>query len=436
MTPKGAVRTHLEQAPAGASLIEACSGYTLYTPEPHSAPGLGMVLVDMEGNVVRTFPVRGHVGMLPGGSVIGALVEEEAGRDIRYLEASRLVQLNWDGEVEWSFSGWDDPSGGEVKQARYHHDLQREGNPVGYYAPGQVARLQGKTLILGHKNRKVPEVSSLELVDDAIYEVEWDGTLTGFEWHAVDHFEEFGFDDSARADIGKGAGRRPEEECQDWFHANCVARLGRNHWYEESGDERFHPQNLIVDSRHACISFIIDHRTGAVVWKIGPDFTPEKPEHGLGQLIGQHHTHMIPYALPGAGNILVFDNGGGREGLVGPSGAGYGGPSGFPRYKRDFSRVVEFDPISLKIVWEYKAEGFFSQFISCAQRLPNGNTLVTEGAAGRLFEVTQARELVWKFVAPHSQRPSCPVYRAYRIPPEWVPGNPAGYSPWGSAVSS
>ena len=56
---------------SGNSSARSCAGYTLYTPEPHTAPDQGLVLVDMEGNVVRSFPVRGHVGMLPDGSVIG-----------------------------------------------------------------------------------------------------------------------------------------------------------------------------------------------------------------------------------------------------------------------------------------------------------------------------------------------------------------------------
>ncbi|MHB8867351.1 MAG: arylsulfotransferase family protein [Thermoleophilia bacterium] len=410
----------------------ACAGYTLYTPEPHdSLPGEGMVLVDMEGAVVRRFAVRGNVAMLPNGSVLGEPVSPDKGGVDQYLEAPRLVQVGWDGQVEWSFSEWDDYDGSGVKRARQHHDLQREGNPVGYYAPGQEALVRGRTLVLAHKNRVMPEISERGLVDDVVYEVDWDGNLTGFEWHAADHFEEFGFDESATVDIRRGAGGRPDEELLDWFHANCVARLGRNHWYEDSGDERFHPQNLILDSRHGCVSVIVDHRTGQVVWKVGPDFTPDTPEHGLGQLIGQHHTHMIPRGLPGAGNILVFDNGGGIEGVEGPSGAGFGGPTGYPRYKRDYSRILEFDPVSLEIAWEYQADGFFSHFISCAQRLPNGNTLITEGASGRLFEVTSRKDVVWEFFAPHPEKESSAVYRAYRIPPEWVPGNPSGYAKWG-----
>ena len=146
----------------------SCSGYTLYTPEPHTAPDQGLVLVDMEGNVVRSFPVRGHVGMLPDGSVIGEPLFGDVTPIGQYLEASSVVQVNWAGEIVWSFSDWDDHDGSGVKRARYHHDLLREGNPVGYYAPGQQARLQGRTLVLSHKNRKLPQISSVELVDDVI----------------------------------------------------------------------------------------------------------------------------------------------------------------------------------------------------------------------------------------------------------------------------
>lgn len=60
---------------------------------------------------------------------------------------------------------------------------------------------------------------------------------------------------------------------------------------------------------------------------------------------------------------------------------------------RDFSRVIEFNPVTLEIVWEYTYSGkvfpsenpFYSAYISSAQRLPNGNTLITEGAWSRVI---------------------------------------------------
>jgi hypothetical protein len=106
--------------------------------------------------------------------------------------------------------------------------------------------------------------------------------------------------------------------------------------------------------------------------------------------------------------------------------------------RRDYSRVLEIDPISLDIVWQYTpveagflipldAARFYSPFVSSAQRLPNGNTLITEGSDGRIFEVTRSHELVWEYISPYrgSRGMMNMVYRAYRAPYTWVPQRPA-----------
>jgi len=56
------------------------------------------------------------------------------------------------------------------------------------------------------------------------------------------------------------------------------------------------------------------------------------------------------------------------------------------------------------------------------RRLPNGNTLVTEGRFGRLFQVTPGKEVVWEYVSPHFVRgtngePSNAVFRATHYAP-------------------
>jgi len=89
-----------------------------------------------------------------------------------------------------------------------------------------------------------------------------------------------------------------------------------------------------------------------------------------------------------------------------------------------FSRVVELDPRTHKIVWENRARlahTFFSPHISGAQRLPGGNTLICEGQWGRLFEITPAGEIVWEYVDPfmapvRAGDSSNEVFRAYRHP--------------------
>ena len=190
------------------------------------------------------------------------------------------------------------------------------------------------------------------------------------------------------------------------------------------------PDNVIWCAREANIAAIIDKRTGAIVWRLGPNYDESPELRRLGWIIGLHHAHMIPQGLPGAGNILIFDNGGW---------AGYGSPNpsapmGFRNALRDYSRVLEIDPVTLKVVWQYTpieagltfpvdANRFYSPFISSAQRLPNGNTLITEGSGGRLIEVTAEHEIVWEYLSPYwgTMMPINMIYRAYRVPYAWVP---------------
>jgi hypothetical protein len=417
--------------PTGATVYdpEKCwNGYTIYL-----AREAGAVLVDMNGRVVQLweglqgFPIK----LLPGGHVMGSL----GVRDPRYgyMDQTDLVQVDWDGEVVWRFDQYEfieDPGQEGTWMARQHHDYQREGNPVGYYVPQMPPQTDGgKTLILGHKNVTHPNISAKPLVDDVIYEVTWDGDIV-WEWICSEHFDEMGFGEQAKNTmarnpnmvVGKG-------EVGDWMHINAISTLGPNCWYD-AGDSRFTPDNIIWCGRQTNIIAITDKETGMIVWQVGPDYdrTPELKK--LGWIIGQHHAHMIPKGLPGEGNILVFDNGG----FAGYGAPNPGSPTGHNSALRDYSRVIEFDPVTLEMVWQYtyleagalkkmNQYGFYSPLISSAQRLPNGNTLITEGSGGRIIEVTHGHDLVWEFINPyfHTEGKSNYVYRAYRAPYAWVP---------------
>jgi hypothetical protein len=81
------------------------------------------------------------------------------------------------------------------------------------------------------------------------------------------------------------------------------------------------------------------------------------------------------------GRLLIFDNG----------------------TQRSYSRVIELDPVTLEVTWEYRAdppESFHSKWRGSSQRLPNGNTLICETDAGHVFEVTPQGERVWEFWNP------------------------------------
>ena len=72
-----------------------------------------------------------------------------------------------------------------------------------------------------------------------------------------------------------------------------------------------------------------------------------------------------------------------------------------------YSRVIEVNPENNEIAWTWQGEPreqFFSAHISGAARLPNGNTLITEGASGRMFEVTRSGLVVWEWISPFTTR--------------------------------
>lgn len=404
---------------------KAWNGYTLMQIQ-----GYGATLVDMNGNVVKVWKdVQGFPNkLLPGGYLMGSLGLRDP--KFGYQDQTDLVQIDWDGKVVWKFDKKElvDDDGDKRWIARQHHDYQREGNPVGYYVPGMECKTDsGNTLILCHEDIYNKKISEHRLLNDVFIEVDWEGNIV-WEWHCDKHFNELGFDEIAKNALARNPNNHENGGGQgDWMHINSMSVLGPNKWYDE-GDERFHPDNIIWDAREANIMAIISKKTGKIVWKIGPDFTQSKELRIIGQIIGQHHCHMIPKGLPGEGNILIFDNGGW---------AGYGLPSrtskdGGKSDVRDHSRVLEINPVTLELVWEFKGlvfggmlglvanSKFYSPLISSAQRLPNGNTLICEGCYRRLFEVTQENEVVWEFIAPFKGMREM-VYRAYRYPYDYVP---------------
>ena len=438
--------------PTGTTIYkpEKCwNGYTIMSNNP------GPTLFDMNGNEVKKWDIRAGAPnrILPGGYLMTSMNKGKG-------TPSTMVQVNWEGNIVWKFNRFEKmsaPPGGkkggkkgdtkgaapkgtkgqapggpsaEQWSSTMHHDWQREGAPSGYYAPGMEPMVdKGKTLILGRTIRNNPKINSNPLKDDVLYEVSWDGKVL-WKWWFSDHVDEMGFNED---EFKSMQSRR--QPTLTWFWTNCASWLGPNKWYD-AGDERFHPDNIIWDSKTTNILGITDRKTGKIVWQVGPRYDASPQLKKLGWIIGPHKTHMIPKGLPGAGNILVFDNGGG-------DGYGTGSPNSNWLAERDYSRIIEFDPMTLEIVWEYSGKTLgltmqnwfqvYSNYISCAQRFPNGNTLITEGATGRVIEVTRDLETVWEYVSPHlitpsggpgGLKPTAPtpkVYRAYRVPYEWVP---------------
>ena len=389
------------QAPFFLALAILFSGckytVTVHNPEkvwpgyvlPSRSLGSTTTVLDLDGNDVKTYPCPGFPAkMLNDGSII-----------CNNLKFGRLIvpevrQVSSEGEILWQFRGFTRNS------AKQHHDYQLTGNPVGYHVPGMtmVGPADGGNILIMANETLAPWEQSLHygfLKDDVIYEVDPFGNIV-WKWNASSHVDEMGFTDSALRSIRHSLSG-------DWLHMNTVSYVGPNKWYDEFGDMRFHPENLIVGSAKANWIAIIDKQTGKFVWRMGPDYSEGMPGSEFGGIRFSHNAHVIPKGLPGEGNILLFDNGiASGKGDLSLKGAGH-------------SRVLEFNPIDFSLVWEYTDDRLFSPNMSSAQRLPNGNTFITEGLSGTLLEVTADKELVWEAHGP-------PTYRAYRIPFEWVRG--------------
>ena len=405
--------------PTGTTIYEpdrAWNGYTVLSPLQTQA----VLVIDMNGNVVKRWEgfnnsAGGPARVLPGGFVISA-----GGAHPPYQESLELIQRDFDGNVIWQFSRNEQiktPEGSTIVSARQHHDWQRESFPAGYYSPESTPAIEGgSTLILTHTNRTQPKVAEVPLEDDRLIEVSWNGDIV-WEWVASDHIEELGFAADARKAIKAAQGFNKARGSFDWLHINSAHYVGPNRWFDQ-GDTRFAPNNVIISSREASLLAIVG-RDGKIVWRLGPDFSESKELRAIRQIIGQHHAHLIPKGLPGAGNLLVFDNGG-------ASGYGFANPiapDGTGAFVRATSRVLEINPVTLELAWSYTNPRFFSTNIGGAQRLPNGNTLVTAGAGGRMFEVTREGAIVWEYMYPlfGGANSSNAVYRAYRVPYDWIP---------------
>jgi len=293
-------------------------------------------------------------------------------------------------------------------------------------------RPNGNTIIIATADRIIPSLSPKSIADQVIYEITPKGDIV-WKWYAGDHVDEFGFSPEGmkllRASLANG------DKSFGFLTINDMQPIGLNKWYD-AGDKRFDPENIVIDSREASFVAIIDKKTGKIVWRMGPDYQITKgPDlrasfklnvpRQIDMTSGQHDAHIIPEGLPGAGNLLLFDN---------------ESASGFPPTRigtANGSRVLEINPVTKQIVWQYTATDsggplwiFDSSFISSARRLPNGNTLIDEGMNGRFFQVTSKGEIVWEYVNPyyglqimgegHKVNTNW-VFRAQPIPYDWVP---------------
>lgn len=432
---------------------DATPGYTLIAPLRSNT----IRLVDLAGEVVHEWKsgyAPGSEYFLDDGTLLRCSKEPGIQRFKAGGQCGRLEQLAWDGSVVWSWKY-------ATEEHVQHHDLQRTPDGTLLFIAWEW-KSRADAIAAG---RHPAYVGVQGIWSDAIYEIEpqgKDGAEVIWEWHAWDHLiqdidpeaanygnvaehpERFDLNADLRRELPSDAdvaelqklGYIDAKPTQadlgaDWLHTNGI------HFDAE------HDQ-IVLSSPHLNEVWIIDHATtsdeaagtsggqqgkgGDLLWRWG---NPRNYGAGSGadqKLFGQHNPRIIPKGLPGAGHLLIFNNGGGR-------------PDG------NYSEVVELElprnasgglelapfvaAAPAKPSWRYVAKekgDFFSGFISGAQRLTNGHTLICEGASGRVFEVKQDGTMVWEYlhpfldpVDPANGQPMPPgaeygLFRATRIP--------------------
>lgn len=177
----------------------------------------------------------------------------------------------------------------------------------------------------------------------------------------------------------------------DLFHTNAIEVLDGSH--ADQGPQ-FRKGNVLVSLRSLSVIAIVDMDVGEVVWALS------------GMWLMQHDPTLLPN-----GNILIFDN------------MGYG--------VGRKSKVLEFDPLTQEEIWMYAGDAerpFYTQMCGAAERLPNGNTLITESDYGRAFEVSLSGDIVWEYLNPEraGERDQliATIFEMRRLPP----GFPIGWA--------
>jgi outer membrane protein assembly factor BamB len=242
----------------------------------------------------------------------------------------------------------------EYNDPTHHHDAQWLPNGNLLYGAMEVMPREFATQIVG--GSAVHDLPNGTVYGDVIKEVNRKGELVWI-WRSWEHL-------------------RPQD-----FPVHPI--FDRYHWPLINGVNVTRAGLVLMSLRTTSGVIGVDRATGKIKLHI---------PHPV---VSQQHT---PVELDN-GNILIFDNGNLRHGVTSPS-----------------SRVIEVDPASGKVVWEYFDEmrsAFFSPYMGAAERLSNGNTHITESATGRLFEVTPEREIVWEYVIPYFSEYPEPEARRY-----------------------
>jgi len=348
-------------------------------------------------------------------------------------QAGRIQKISWDGKMLWDF---------EYATEDYltHHDLDvlPNGNVV---AIAWEARSAEEVLKAGRKPELTPKgglwtprIIEIKPLDKTHGKVVW-------EWHLWDHLiqdfdkEKNNYGDVAAhpelIDFNIGEEVSESKITQDSLDILVqLHRQSRNSTIDTRGSDAYHLNAICYNAELNQIAFssprlsevlIIDHSTttaeaaghsggrlgkgGDILYRWGNPQNYRQGDSTNQQSFGQHDFRWIPKGYPGEGSMTFFNNdipGTERKDSLAYSNIYQIKPLTDEKGNYILMDNKRFGPNEPE--WKYIAKdtiSFFAPFVSGGQRMKNGNTFITEGPKGRIFEVTPDGEIVWEYLNPY-----------------------------------
>jgi hypothetical protein len=197
-----------------------------------------------------------------------------------------------------------------------------------------------------------------------------------FSWDPFDHLSVSSIDSSISLTATVPVGTTITTPAVDWTHGNAI----------EVADDG----NYLVSFRNISAVVKIDSTSGQVIWQLGGNqSTFTFPDDPLGGPSMQHGIRELSN-----GHLIMFDDGN--------------------EHTPPQSRAVEYELDTTQnvahLVWSYEPNPIvFCPALGFAERLEDGNTLVTFATASLVQEVSPAGEVIWQLSGNQF------FYRAFRI---------------------
>jgi hypothetical protein len=404
-------------------------GYILFYPTNSASS----YLINRKGEVVHEWKGNYAIGsayLNADGSLFQLATDPDFPVFAGGGESGRVQKITWDGKITWDFEYADEDH-------HAHHDIAVKPNG-NILAIAWEARTAEEALQAGRN----PELTPKEGIwPTRLVEIAPEGPRGGqivWQWHIWDHLiqdfdpgkENYG-DVAAHPgllDINIGQPLPPQitPDSMDKLHA--AKRVFRNQTAYNRGADIYHVnainyneelEQIAISSPRLSEIFILDQSTsteeaaghsggrygkgGDFLYRWGNPAHYKQGDSTDQRLFGQHDVRWIEKGKPGAGHLTVFNN---AVPLIADS--------------LNYSAVIELElPIDEngnytrmengrygpeEPVWRYIAKdtiSFYGSFVSGAERLENGNTMINEGPKGRFFEVTPGGEIVWEYWNPY-----------------------------------